>query len=217
MIIMRKSELSRKRSIANQEKFYMKMQQEIERSGRRIKNARLRRGLYKQFYEEFKVLLDYAELKFKNNASISFKWVGEEQQGKKINYDGEIYCNNVLIEKVEVTCPLISKNDKIIAEELNKKGYSSIEVGDLKEKLDDNNIQIEAIAIKKNNKKTYDNTITLVVYVEDLKHYYTGVEECKQSIKDLKKALKKIAYQFKEVYIIETLYMNKKKNLVRIK
>ena len=97
---MRKSELSRKRSIANQEKFYIKMQQEIERSGRRVKNARLRRGLYKQFYEEFKVLLDYAELKFKNNASISFKWVGEEQQGKKINYDGEIYCNNALIEKV---------------------------------------------------------------------------------------------------------------------
>ena len=109
----------------------------------------MRLGLYKEFYQEFKVLLDYADLKYEDKQNIKFKWVGSKQQGKTINYDGEIYYKNELLERVEVTCPLMSVQDRIIAKELNEKGSTKVELGDLKEKLDYNNLLIEMITLKK--------------------------------------------------------------------
>ena len=50
----------------------------ICKSERKKSNARLRKGLYKKFFEEFAVLLEYAEMKYSNQDNISFKWVGED-------------------------------------------------------------------------------------------------------------------------------------------
>lgn len=214
---MRKIELTRKRSIANQLIFYEKKQKEIASSKIRMKNARLRRGLYKYFYSEFKVLLDYANLKYDDKDNIYFKWVGEKQQGKVINYDGEIYYKNELLERVEVTCPLFSIRERIIEQELDEKGSTTIKIENMKDKLDEQNLIIEAITRKKNSMHTYDNTITLVIYLEDMKYYFTSIYSSKKSLKNLEASLKKISYQFKEVFILNNLYMYSKKNLIKIK
>ena len=214
---MRKIELTRKRTIANQLIFYKKKQKEIASSKIRMRNARLRRGLYKYFYSEFKVLLDYASLKYQDKNHIYFKWVGEKQQGKTINYDGEIYYKNQLLERVEVTCPLFSIRERIIEQELNEKGSSTIKIESMKEKLDEQNLIIEAITRKKNSMHTYNNTITLVIYLEDMKYYFTSIYSSKKSFKNLETTLKKITYQFKEVFIVENLYMYSKKKLIKIK
>ena len=116
---MRTRDLTPKRTIEKHRAFYDRIQKEIASSEIKLKNARSRRGLYKPFYQEFKVLLDYATLKYKDEENISFKWVGAKQQGKRINYDGEIYYKNELLEKVEVTAPLRSVKDRTIAKDLH--------------------------------------------------------------------------------------------------
>lgn len=211
---MRMLEMQRKRSIAKQQKYYDNLYEEIIKSKRKIKNARLRRGLYKKLYEEFKVLLEYTKIRYKDDETIRLKWVGEEQQGKTLNYDGEIYIKSKLIGKIEITCPLICKKDNDDAKELNQQGYTTTEVGDLQSKLEEIRNQIKNIANKKNSKKTYDNTITLLIYMEDYKYFFEDVDICDNILKDIKRDLQNIAYQFKEVYLLKNI--NGKKELIKI-
>ena len=214
---MRTRELTPKRSIANHQKFYLKKEKEISSSKIKMKNARLKRGLYKPFYSEYKVLLDYANLKYEDKENIFFKWVGFTQQGKKINYDGEINNKKEILEKVEITCPLSSVLDRIIEQELNEIGSVTIEIENSKYVNDVNNAIIEAVTKKKNSMHTYDDTITLVIYIENMKYFFSNMNSYKKSLNNLVSSLKKISYQFKEVYIVENLYMYDKKNLIKIK
>ena len=214
---MRTRDLIPKRSIENHKKFYLKIEKEISSSKIKMKNARLKRGLYKPFYSEFKVLLDYANLKYDDKENIFFKWVGHTQQGKKINYDGEIYDRNGLLEKVEITCPLSSVLDRIVEQELNEIGSVTIEIENMKNVFDVNNSIIESVTKKKNSMHTYDDTITLVIYMENMKYYFSDMNSYKKSLKNLAASLKKISYQFKEVFIVENLFMYDKKNLIKIK
>ena len=165
-------------------------------------------------YEEFKVLLEYTKIRYKDDETIRLKWVGEEQQGKTLNYDGEIYIKSKLIGKIEITCPLICKKDNDDAKELNQQGYTTTEVGDLQSKLEEIRNQIKNIANKKNSKKTYDNTITLLIYMEDYKYFFEDVDICDNILKDIKRELQNIAYQFKEVYLLKNI--NGKKELIKI-
>ena len=73
------------------------------------------------------------------------------------------------------------------------------------------------MTLKKNSMNSYDDTITLVVYMEDMKYYYASLAAYKKSLKKLENDFKEILYQFKEVYIIENIYMYSKKKLIRIK
>ena len=177
---MRKSEMSRMRTI---------QKQVISSSKRKVSNARLRKGLYKKFFEEFYVLLKYTKLKYGIVSNVKFRWV--DIHGQILNYDGEIYVDNKLTEKVEVTCPLISKKDKDNAKELNDK------------------------TIDKNQNKNYDHSITLVVYLNDDIHFWKTVDICNKTLIEMKEVLKKEIYQFKNVYILESI--NNKYNLEKIK
>lgn len=211
---MRMLEMQRKRSIVKQQKYYDNLYEEIIKNKRKIKNARLRRGLYKKLFEEFKVLLEYAKIRYKVDETIRLKWVGEEQQGKTLNYDGEIYKKSKLIDMVEITCPLICKKDNDDAKELNQQGYTTAEVGDLQSKLEEIRNKIKNIANKKNSKKTYNNTITLLIYIEDYKYFFEGVDKCKKILEDIKEELNNIDYKFKEVYLLKNI--NSKKELIKI-
>lgn len=187
---MKKKEMQRTRSIVEQRKFYNKIYEDTAKSSRKIFNARLRKGPYKDLFEEFLVLLEYSEMKYSNDTNIKFKWVGDEKQGDTLNYDGVIYRENEIIEKVEITCPLISKKDKDNAIELNERGYTSVEIGNLETALMEIKEKTERIANKKNNKNTYDNTITLVIYLEDYIHFFHDTEMCEDMLEQIKSSLK---------------------------
>lgn len=210
---MRKSEMSRMRTIQKQEEYFNKTMEVISSSKRKVSNARLRKGLYKKFFEEFYVLLKYTKLKYGIVSNVKFRWV--DIHGQILNYDGEIYVDNKLTEKVEVTCPLISKKDKDNAKELNEKGYTELEVGNLKEALDMVKTKIIDKTIDKNQNKNYDHSITLVVYLNDDIHFWKTVDICNKTLIEMKEVLKKEIYQFKNVYILESI--NNKYNLEKIK
>lgn len=211
---MKKREMQRTRSIAEQRKFYNKIYEDTAKSSRKIANARLRKGLYKDLFEEFLVLLEYSEIKYSNDTNIKFKWVGDEKQGDILNYDGIICRENEIIERVEITCPLISKKDKDNAIELNERGYTSVEIGNLETALMEIKEKTEGIANKKNNKNTYDNTITLVIYLEDYIHFFHDTEMCEDMLEQIKGSLKQIKYKFKNVYVLQNI--NNNKSLIKI-
>lgn len=206
--------MQRNRNIVNQRKFYNKIYEDTAKSSRKIFNARLRKGLYKDLFEEFLVLLEYCEMKYSNDTNIKFKWVGDKKQGDILNYDGIIYRENEIIEKVEITCPLISKKDKDNAIELNERGYTSVEIGNLETALMEIKEKTERIANKKNNKNTYDNTITLVIYIEDYIHFFHDTEMCEDMLEQIKSSLKQIKYKFKNVYVLQNISNNK--SLIKI-
>lgn len=211
---MRRREMERKRTIQKQREFYNRTYKDIESSKRKKANARLKDGLYKQLFEEFVILLEYCELKYPDDPSIKFRWLGKEKQGTTLNYDGEIFRNNQCIERIEITCPLNSEKDHFIAVQLNKKGYTDIEIGNLDDALSTNRNKIKEKTIKKTNKKTYDSTVTLLVYYEDFATSF-DIKETKNSINNIINDLKNNNYVFKNVYLL--LNMNNKKQLITIK
>ena len=211
---MRRREMERKRTIPKQREFYNKTYNDIESSKRKKANARLKDGLYKQLFEEFLILLEYCELKYPNDPTVEFRWLGKEKQGTTLNYDGEIFKNDQCIERVEITCPLNSEKDHFIAVQLNEKGYTDTEVGSLTEALSTNKYKITKKTMKKANKKTYDSTVTLLVYYEDFATSF-DIKENKNSINNIINDLKNNNYVFKNVYLL--LNMNNKKQLITIK
>lgn len=102
----------------------------------------------------------------------------------------------------------------MIAKQLNKSGYSEVEIFDPVEKLNENKEKLELKINAKNSKNTYDGTVTLVAYSNDSLHYIDGEEFNQKYKKDLLDELKSIDYQFKNVYILENL---DEKRLIRIK
>ena len=195
---MKKEDLSKRRTLRAQEEYYKKVINKINSNKTEKIKARYKAGLYKKLFEEFYQLLQFTKLKYGKEKDIEFRWVGDEQQNKTINYDGEIFKDGNLIDKVEITCPLFSKRDNDIAKELNNFGVSSLEIGNLKDILEENQVKVvENINNNKNINLHYDNTITLLIYIED--------ERCFDDIIDitkLKKDLKNIILRFKEVYIL---------------
>ena len=88
------------------------------------------------------------------------------------------------------------------------------EIFDPVEKLNENKEKLELKINAKNSKNTYDGTVTLVAYNNDLLHYIDVKEFNQKYEKDLLDELKSIDYQFKNVYLLENL---DEKRLIRIK
>ena len=195
---MKKEDLSERRTLIAQEEYYKKVINKINSNKKEKIKARYKVGLYKKLFEEFYQLLQFTKLKYGKEKDIEFRWVGDEQQNKTINYDGEIFKDGNLIDKVEITCPLFSKRDNDIAKELNNFGVSSLEIGNLKDILEENQVKVvENINNNKNINLHYDNTITLLIYIEDERCFDDII-----NITKLKNDLKNIILRFKEVYIL---------------
>ena len=110
------------------------------------------------------------------------------------------------VEKVEVTCPLHCREDFISGKSLNETGiycYETVYVddyeNDCKQKLLDD-------VIKKNNKSTYDNSVTLLVVFDDYHFLPSNKLKDVQFIDSIFKELRKINYIFKNVYILMDKY-----------
>lgn len=98
-----------------------------------------------------------------------------------------------MTEKVEITCPYLNKKDNDRAKEINKNGYV-IEVGDVKNELKNLKDEIIQTINIKNEKRTYDKSITLLVYLEDYLHFWNFVNMCNKCLNDIKGKMEKKLY-----------------------
>lgn len=198
------SESEMKKFKSNQEhlKYYQAAFEKIGSNEEYIKISRLRKKPTRYFYEEYGNLIDYVNIKYKNQDNIIWKWCGDEIPEPNLRYDGIIMKDNKIIEKVEVTCPLHCQEDIIAGKSLNETGFYCYEV-EYAENYELNcKLKILSDVKKKNNKDTYDNSITLLVAFDDYHFLPSSKLGDKTFIDWMFEDLKKINYIFKNVYVL---------------
>lgn len=194
--------------------YYCKILEELSKDDTIRKVARLHDKIFKDFFEEYGVLISYAYEKYGCNCKL--EWCGMKTQkdnGSELKYDGIIE-NNSKREFVEICCPQYDKQNKNVMEELNKKGITFnskiLSWNELMSKIKD--------SISKKNKKTksYSEKINLVIGVnlQDVdEDNYDDIVNIEKRFDELKK----INYIFGNVYIlIEKIIMNEKEIKPRI-
>ena len=200
------AEMKKFKTNEEHKKYLDKIFNKISENEEYIKISRLRMKPIRYFYEEFVPLVDYVNIKYKKENDILWRWSGSETPEFGLMYDGIIKKGNNIVEKVEVTCPLHCREDFISGKSLNETGiycYETVYVddyeNDCKQKLLDD-------VIKKNNKSTYDNSVTLLVVFDDYHFLPSNKLKDVQFIDSIFKELRKINYIFKNVYILMDKY-----------
>lgn len=209
-----KNKMEKRLYIREHYNYYCKILEELSEDDAIRKVARLHDKLFKDFFEEYGVLISYAYEKYGDNCKL--EWCGMKTQrdnNGKLKYDGIIE-NNSKCEFVEICCPQYDKQNKNVMEELNNKGISfnskKISWNELISKIKD--------SISKKNKKTksYNNQINLVIEVnlQDVdEDNYEDIAIIEKKFDELKN----INYIFGNVYIlIERIIMNGKEIKPRI-
>jgi hypothetical protein len=153
----------------------------------------LKKGLWKEIFEEVTVLKDYCKWKFPNNdVTINYK-VGNQ------GYDA-IIRNETYEEYVEITFPHIGKKAKQEAKRVIKNGYSSACYD-----LDDALGEIMQCFIDTANKKSlkdynyHNSSLIFALNTFGLPWYKIGYDN---TIELFVKQLQKIVFKTKSVYIV---------------
>lgn len=187
-------------------RYYLRVFDKIGEKEEYIKISRLRKSPTRYFFEEFATIMTYVDAKYKDSENILWRWCGDEQPEPNLMYDGIIMQDKTVVEKIEIVCPFHSQEDIIAGMSLNETGTyccDPVYVDDYEEFC--KNKVLEEV-IKKNSKKTYDNSITLVVMFDEYKFLPSSKLMDKNFIDSLFSKLKNIDYIFKNVYILMDKY-----------
>ena len=205
-------EMRKFKSNEEHEKYYQETLKKIGSKEDYIKISRLRKKPIKYFYEEYGPLIDYVNIKYNKQNNIVWKWCGGESESPepKLRYDGIIIQNDKILEKVEITCPLHCEEDFIAGNSLNESGTYCYEV----EYVEDYELNCKSKILsdvqKKNNKDTYDDSITLLVVFDDY-HFLPSSKLCDKSFIEWMFAdLTELNYIFKNVYVLMDKYEGSK-------
>ena len=204
-ILINETEMRKYKSVKEHKNYYDYIFNIITNNDNYIKVARIKRKPIRLFFEEFAVLVKYTELMYHNINGIKWRWCGgNEKPDKKLRYDGEIAKNGNVIEKIEIVNPLHCQEDIIAGDSLNTKGYYSHKCEYLDEVLSRNEEKIINNVIKKNTKKEYDNSITLLIVFDN--YDYLLSNRIDSYIDQIVKKLKMQKYIFRHVYMLMEKY-----------
>lgn len=204
--IISKDEMKKFKTHNEHKHYYLKVFEKIGENEEYIKISRLRKSPTRYFFEEFDTIMTYVDAKYKNIEKILWRWCGDEQPEPNLMYDGIIMQDKKVLEKIEIVCPLHCHEDIIAGASLNENGtycYEPVYVEDYEEFC--RNKVLEEV-IKKNSKKTYDDSITLVIMFDEYKFLPSSKLMDKDFIDSLFTKLKNINYIFKNVYILMDKY-----------
>lgn len=204
--IISEDEMKKLKSHNDHMQYYLTVFNKIEEKEEYIKISRLRKSPTRYFFEEFATIITYVDAKYKDSENILWRWCGDEEPELNLMYDGIIMKDETIVEKIEIVCPFHSQEDIIAGMSLNETGIyccDPVYVDDYEE-LCRNKVLEEVI--KKNSKKTYDNSITLVVMFDKYKFLPSSKLMDKNFIDSLFSKLKNIDYIFKNVYILMDKY-----------
>ena len=201
-------EMKKFKSNEEHEKYYKEAIEKIGSKEEYIKISRITKKPTKFFYEEYAVIIDYVNIKYKNKNDIVWKWCGGEGKSPepKLTYDGIIMQNDIIKEKIEVTCPLHCEEDVIAAASLNETGFYCYEPVSVEEYELNCKFKIKDVVEKKNKKRTYDGSITLIVVFDDYHFLPSSKLMDKNFLNWMFDDIKKINYVFKNVYVLMDKY-----------
>ena len=189
-------------NVMNHKKYYDSVMNKIIINDDIVKVARLHDKNFKDFFEEYSVLMKYAIAKYGENCKI--RHCGRETNNQ-IKYDGIIEFNGIE-ERIEITTPFHTETEKEQMKKLNKFGTTDFKVEYYSEpsKRIRNTVQ-EAIN-KKNAMNSYDSSVSLVVLFDDFEYIISEQISDENYINDIFKDLKIENYKFKTVSVLVDRY-----------
>ena len=190
-------------TVLEHKKYFDDVMEKIRNNDDFIKAARLHDQLFKEFFEEYDVLIKYAFAKYGEYCNMKF--CGRETK-PKIKYDGIIMVENK-IEKVEITSPFHDEEEKIQIKQLNRVGISSTKVSEYKNFEENISKKVEDAINKKNSMNSYDNTIDLVVMFDDFEYLFSEQILDEKYMESIFDSLKKNKYKFRSVSVLVDRYI----------
>lgn len=188
--------------VMNHKKYYDGVMNRIRVNDDITKVARLHDKNFKEFFEEYDVLIKYAIAKYGENCRI--RLCGRETSNV-IKFDGIIEVNGKE-EKIEITTPFRSEKDNEQMKQLNKFGTTDFKMNyyqDPGEKI--KNIVQEALK-NKNSKNSYDSTVNLVVLYEGFEDLFSNKISNDTYFEALFEDFKEDEYIFKSVSVLIDSY-----------
>lgn len=196
-------------NVMKHKEYYEEVMKKIGDSENRIKVARLHEKLFKDFFEEYDVLIKYAIAKYGENCEIKF--CGRDTSSK-IKCDGIIKIGEIE-EKIEITSPFHDEEEKIQMKQLNRVGISSCKVSEYKDFEEKITKKVKDILEQKNTMDSYDESINLVIMYDDFEYLFSEQIANEDYMNSLFEDLKNNDYKFKSVSILIDRYIGDKINL----
>jgi hypothetical protein len=196
--------MATKMKAKDHKKYYENIMQLIWENKPYIKMFRVHERSFKDFIEEYDVLIKYTIAKYGEEKEVRF--CGHET-GKKIKCDGIIFGENE--ERIEITYPLFDLNMNNLMKELNNYGHTSVETIDATSYKNRIRSIIEAKIDDKNENDSYDESVSLVVALDMYDYLFDKEITTKEYYDDLFEDIKKKNYKFKN---IEALIENNSKD-----
>lgn len=204
-------------NVIKHKKYYEEVVKKIGNDENRIKTARLHDQSFKDFFEEYNVLIKYAIAKYGDNCEIKF--CGRDIS-KKIKYDGIIKIGEIE-EKIEITSPFHGEEEKIQMKQLNRVGISGCKVSEYRNFEENITKKVKDIIEQKNSMDSYDKSINLVVMYDDFEYLFSKQIANEEYMDSLFKEVKSNEYKFKSVSVLIDEYIgnriNVKARIVKIK
>lgn len=196
-------------NVMKHKQYYEDVMKKIGDDENRIKAARLHDKLFKDFFEEYDVLIKYAIAKYGENCEIKF--CGRDTS-RKIKYDGIIKTGEIE-EKVEISSPFHGEEEKIQMKQLNRVGISSCKVSEYKNFEENITKKVKDIIEQKNSMDSYDESISLVVMYDDFEYLFSDQIANEEYMNSLFNELKRNDYKFKSVSVLIDQYIGDKINI----
>jgi len=183
-----------------------------------VELSRVHAKKFKKFYESYFPLIRFASLYYSSDAIVKYT---ERDTSQKIKFDG-IVTSGDNEDKIEITTVNYNNEYKKDMKKLNQFDIVNVKcfyADDFEKDFID---KIEQAVCKKAEKKnSYDNTITLVVYVTDVSGLRGSNLRNENYFIEITNYLKKTKFIFKHVFIlIEGFYLSNYKvepQLIQIK
>ncbi len=196
--------MSKKMSLKKHKKYYKEVCKRID-SNKIYKNiAYKHEGDFKYFFNEYKILIDYATAKYGEGCKLRFCG---DKTNKLCDYDGVIV-NNHIKEFIQVTTISHSKEEKKEKENILNYGCGSFKI----EKLDDAQkrvLNLVSSAInKKNEKVEKKNSIKLLVQVDCFDGYFIDDISNQKYFSSIFDSLKNNQYKLEKIDLIVSGYLN---------
>lgn len=204
--IISEDEMKKIKSHNEHKRYYLNVLDQIVTREEYIKISRLRKSPTRYFFEEYIAIIEYVDAKYKDSEKIQWRWCGDECPELNLMYDGMIIQDKTIIEKIEIVCPFHSQEDIIAGISLNETGTYCSKMTYVEDYEEFCKNRVFEEVVKKNSKKTYDNSITLVVMFDEYKFLSSSKLMDKVFIDSLFRKLKNIDFIFKNVYILMDAY-----------
>lgn len=195
-----KKDLQKPRTPSELKQFREQIFKMIRQDKEIVKDARLRKELYKNLIEEIYPFSIYCDYKYRCADVLCEIVIGNQA------YDGIIKdLSSGEIEYVEITWPIDGHKEMAAMRLLNDRGYTNIEVRDVDDDSERQaiiNRTIEKARDKALKDYTSNGTSSLIILVDIYPHFFLDNPHHQQELGNLIEQLRCIPFKVKSVYLI---------------